>query len=298
MLLCANALYLDFVCDRSMTTAIKNKHSERSLTEAILKTWKADSMTPRYITAIQVNNGAGFAYNRTIDAIVFDTWPSGGLQLHGLEIKVTKADLRIELQNTLKFAEFAPHLDLFSIVAPKGIVDLLLLPSKWGLYVLTDGGNLRARRKPLMLHDDEGKGKTTSRSVFAAFARSLVVRSLSHEATIAAYDEGHKKGKSEVAYGLKRAQQDKESLEAAIASFEKASGVEIRSWQAQQIGEAVKVVLSGGVARKIRFGPNIRKVGEDFIKLANDLENLKNEYDSLGSEEEPLDKQLEQFTKG
>ena len=248
--------------------------SETTLTKAILKTWNLDSFRPRYITAVQVNNGAGFAYGRTIDAIVFDTWPSSGLHFHGLEIKVTKSDLRRELQNTQKFAEFAPYLDLFSIVAPKGIVDLKLLPSKWGLYVETDEGTLRARRKPLMLHD-EGKRKTISRSMSAAFARALVVRSLSNEATIAAYEDGLETGKKDMEHDLKVANRTLESLQITIDAFEKASGITITSWMGKQIGEIVNMILNGGLERKIRYAPNVRKLAEQMLKLADELDELQ-----------------------
>lgn len=247
---------------------------EATLTKAILKTWNLDSFRPRYITAVQVNNGAGFAYGRTIDAIVFDTWPSSGLHFHGLEIKVTKTDLRRELQNTQKFAEFAPYLDLFSIVAPKGIADLKLLPPKWGLYVMTDEGTLRARRKPLMLHD-EGKRKTISRTMSAAFARALVVRSLSNEATIAAYEDGMESGKNELAYELKVANKTLESLRDTVAAFEKESGITIVSWRGKEIGQIVHMILNGGLERKIRYAPNVRKLGEQMLKLADEMDELQ-----------------------
>ncbi len=162
---------------------------EAELIAAAQKTWPMHGPRPRYVTAVQVHNGAGFAYGRTLDLIVFDTWPSGGLHLHGIEIKCSQSDLRRELQDTAKSAEFSAFLDFFSVAAPAGIVDLGLLPPKWGLYCPTVDGTLKARRKPLMLHS-EGKRHAMDRSLAAAFVRALVDRSLSAEALKAEYQRG------------------------------------------------------------------------------------------------------------
>lgn len=252
--------------------------SEATLTKAIMKTWSANSRQPRFIVAVQVNNGAGFSYNRTIDAVVFDTWPSGGLHLHGLEIKSTKADLRRELQNTEKFAGFAQHLDQFSIVAPRGVVDIKLLPPKWGLYVEIDDGTVRARRKPLMLHD-EGRRLTINRSLAAAFARALVTRSLSNEAKVAEFKRGQEHGKNEMKRDIKHSQRELDVFVEAIENFETASGIKIDRWKGGQMGEAVRLIVDGGIAGKIRYAPNLRKLGEELLKLAGELDRLKEMLD-------------------
>jgi hypothetical protein len=252
--------------------------NETKLTAAILETWPMEVTLPRYITAIQVHNAAGYGYSRKLDAIVFDTWPSGDLLVHGLEIKCTKADLRRELQNTKKFSDFSPHLDLFSIVAPKGIADLKLLPPKWGLYCPTDDGKLRARRRPLMLHTD-GQRREASLSFMAAFVRALVVRSISDDGKKAEFARGE-------AYGERTMKEEVESLtrevakyKQAIETFEEASGVTIVSWNAGTIGEAVEVVLSGKIMRRIQYSPNIRNMGEKLIKLADELDALQERFD-------------------
>ena len=255
----------------------KAKHTEATLTEAILRNWPHDGMRPRYVTAVQVNSGAGFNYSRRLDAIVFDTWPGGGLTLHGLEIKTSKADLRSELQNTRKQADWSPHLDYFSIVAPKGIVDLKLLPPKWGLFIPTDEGKLRARRKPLSMHAEDRRD--ISRSMAAAFARALVVRSLSREATASAFERGRESEAKHSEVELGRLSGKVESLTQSIQDFEEVSGVKIRSWDEGRVGEAVKVVLEGGLERRLRYAGGIRNLGEKIIQLADELDALKQGYD-------------------
>ncbi len=248
------------------------EHTEGTLTSAILQTWTFTSGRPRYIVGIQVNNGAGFAYNRTLDAVVFDTWPSSGLSLHGLEIKVTKADLRRELQNTKKFADFAKHLDHFSIVAPPAIASLDMLPARWGLYCPDGNGKLRARRKPLMLHD-EPTG-LMSRSLAAAFMRALVSRSIDAEAQALEYDRGYANGLAEGKNQSKRAVVKMEALQGAIDKFEEASDVRIDTYNGKRIGEAVDFIMRGGLEDRVRFAPNIRELGTKLIDLADQLEDI------------------------
>jgi hypothetical protein len=248
--------------------------SEAELLAAIQKTWPMHSLRPRFVVAVQVHNGAGFSYGRRLDAVVLDTWPSTGMYLHGMEIKCTKADLRRELQDTAKFAEFSDYLDLFSIVAPAGIVDLNLLPPKWGLYCPVVNGALRARRKPLMLHQ-EGKRKTIDRSIMAAFARALVDRSMDKEAIKAEYDRGHANGKDEGLRGHNAAIADLETYRQRVKEFQVASGLNIDEWSAGKIGEAVKVVLAGGIEQRIGYASNVRDLANRLLKLADELDELK-----------------------
>ncbi len=250
--------------------------TEADLTAAILRRWPTEITQPRFICAVQVHNGAGHSYSRRLDAIVFDTWPSAGLHLYGLEAKTTKQDLRRELQQPAKFEAFEPHLDFFSIVAPKGIVDLALLPAKWGLYILGDDDKLVARRKPLKLHDE--KRRTLSRSMAAAFMRALVDRSLSDEAKKAEFERGQRSGELFWEPKTKEIQRQLEEHQTAIAEFYEASGINLHTWSGRKIGEAVNLVLKGGITDRIRYSPDIRKLAERLIELADQLDDLKEAF--------------------
>lgn len=254
------------------------EHTEATLTQAIRRQWGCvDAKQPRYVVAVQVNNGAGFSYGRILDAVVFDTWPSKGLLLHGMEIKVSKPDLRRELQDTRKFAEFAPHLDTFSIVAPKGVASLDLLPGRWGLYCPDDKGGLRTQRKPLMLHDD-GHRKEINRSVMAAFCRALVARSMSREGLKEEYDRGLAAGKEIAERETARLRRDHENLSDAVAQFEAASGIKVDTWDdVGRIGEAVKFVRSGGLDSRFSYSADLRDLGNRLLSLADELDVMKDQ---------------------
>lgn len=255
------------------------EHNEATLTEAIRRTWPSHFRSqPRYVMAVQVRDGAGFSAMRTLDAIVFDTWPSKGLELHGLEIKTTTADLRRELSNPKKFGRFEPLLDRFSIVAPLGVVDLSLLPKRWGLYCPTDGGKLRARRKPLPLRPGTAPPATIDRSFAASFVRALVDRSLNKTTIQAEYDRGYQRGQASKESDVERAEKRVEEIRQRISTFEENSGVKLDPWNAGRIGEAVKLILNGGIKHRISYRSSIRGVGERMIELANELDALDKQF--------------------
>jgi hypothetical protein len=214
-------------------------HTEDTLLVALRATYGFTNDRPRYVCAFHVNDGAGYSYGRCLDAIVFDTWPSDGLRLHGFEVKISASDFRRELQDTRKAAAFLPMLDTFSILAPRGIVDREILPKAWGLYHPTDDGRVKAARKPLMLHTD-GKRDDVDRSLMAAFSRALVQRSLSQEAEREAYDRGVKQGSASAAVRLEQAEGQAASLQTSVNEFEAASGVQITRYNGRAAGEAFR----------------------------------------------------------
>lgn len=255
-------------------------HTEKSLSAAILKTWggvPSQGGGVRYVVALQVNNGAGFSFGRTLDAIVFDTWQSKGLTLDGFEIKVRKSDLRRELQDPSKSAGFTDHLDTFSIVAPKAVIDRDIIPKRWGIYVPDDKGTLRTIRKPLYLHDDSRDRTHVDRSIMAAFSRALVQRSLSREAEDLAYDRGYRNGEKSTQYKLDQATRSLAELAEAVAEFKDASGVEITAYRGREVGEAFEAFcrLSGKGWNCGLPIEDARRVVGRMESLAADLEVLK-----------------------
>lgn len=249
--------------------------SEKDLTDAVLNRW-ATGNPPRYVAAVQVNNGAGYSYTRTLDAIVLDTWPSSGIIFHGLEMKTTRSDLRRELRNPRKYREFEPFLDRFSVVAAKGVLGLDLLPDKWGAYVLKDDGNLHTLRAPLPLHDDH---PDFPRGVVAAFSRALVERSLSEDAKKRAYERGKAHAEERAQRKIEDCKRKLNAMNQSMVEFEEKSGLKLKSWSAGEMGEAVSLIMAGGLERRLRFVHDIRDVGERMVQLADELDALKERYE-------------------
>lgn len=152
------------------------KHTERSVLDALHRRYcvpGGHGRPQRYVIAEHVPDHPWMP-RRTIDAVVVDTWPGSftdaattGYGLHGIEVKVTRSDLRRELADLTKSGEFIDDtgrggeergiLSHYSILAPtdalKGWRDMGI-PDTWGILTLKDDGTIRAARKPTRLRDE------------------------------------------------------------------------------------------------------------------------------------------------
>lgn len=95
--------------------------------------------------AFEVAAGTGALARRRVDAVVMDLWPSRGLTLHAMEIKVSVSDLKRELADGSKAEEIAQYCDLFSLVVPKGLISpnrMNEVPKAWGVIEVDGNENL------------------------------------------------------------------------------------------------------------------------------------------------------------
>lgn len=180
--------------DQGMTDA---KHTERSALDALHRRYCVPGgygRPQRHVIAEHVPDHP-WRPRRTIDAIVVDTWPgtyvnaeAAGYGLHGIEVKVTRSDLRRELADLTKSGEFIDDtgrggeergiLSHYSILAPtdvlKGWRDMGI-PDTWGILALKDDGTIRAARKPTRLRDEVrltiGAAATLARAVHKTTAQ-------------------------------------------------------------------------------------------------------------------------------
>ena len=78
----------------------------------------------------------------TIDALAFNAWPSKGNALHGLEIKLSRADWLRELRDPVKSEVMRKQVDKMFVVAPPGVVcqkkDKDVLGTQWGYYEIQE----------------------------------------------------------------------------------------------------------------------------------------------------------------
>jgi len=88
----------------------------------------------RWVFATHVRSDAGFDATRTADAIAMDLWPSKGLELHGFEVKISRADWLRELAKPDKSVPVGRYCDRWWLVVPdRAIVRPGELPADWGL---------------------------------------------------------------------------------------------------------------------------------------------------------------------
>jgi hypothetical protein len=126
---------------------------------------------PEYGIVFEVAAATGWRANRHIDAMAMSLWPSRGLDLHGIEIKVDRGDWRREKKNPAKAEELAQFCDYFWVAAPDCVVPIAELPAAWGLLELR-GTRIVITRPATKTPSIDG-GRALLAAVFRAAARPV-----------------------------------------------------------------------------------------------------------------------------
>lgn len=153
----------------------------------------------RWAVAEEVGNSTGLAQSRRLDMVVINCWESDGFCIEGIEIKVSKSDLKHELENPQKHNLFFTDLDFYSLAAPREIIDMDVVPKHWGVYEVyrrNDGElAMKCKRRPIAL-DDHGSD-SVSRGFMASLCRHLFALSPSNRMVREAEERGYKRGVSQ-----------------------------------------------------------------------------------------------------
>ena len=167
---------------------------------ALLKEKYADRF--RYACASEVPSKTGFG-DRRFDFVAVNCWQSDGLKIEVFEIKISKSDLKHELEHPEKHNWAFSEIDAYWLVAPAEIIDMDILPKKWGVMSVKDG-KLNVLRKPIPLHDDAQHYDVIKRDFAIAILRSMnnasLQKALLDRELRDAKDEAYNRGKED---GLK-----------------------------------------------------------------------------------------------
>jgi len=199
---------------------------------------------PEWALMFEVRNAAGFDSNRSADAVAMHLWPSRGLEIRGIEIKVSRSDWRRELKNPEKAEVIAQYCDTWWVAAPAGLVPIEEMPAGWGLQEW-DGKKWRtakaAEKKPA--------APLTRDFVAPLLRRACEIDAKEIEAIV------KKRVAASEAYitkaiedGIDRRTLETKVLRDAVRAFEAAAGIKIEdAWTAGEIGQAVRVIRAIGV---------------------------------------------------
>jgi hypothetical protein len=195
----------------------------------------------------EVGDATGYrGRRRRADCIAMGLWPSRGIHLEGIEIKVSRSDWIAELKSPEKADAIGKYCDFWWLaVADETIVKDGELPANWGLLVL-DGTKLRCAKQAPKL-----EAEALDRGFVAALLRRAA--EAQDQVRAAAFAEGCEKGRADAPQVQERdrsnAERDLEALRASLAAFELASGLTIDGWNGGIIGDVV-----AKIQRLRRFG--------------------------------------------
>lgn len=239
---------------------------------AVLTLLRTRFAAPAFAVIPQVRNGTGWSRRtvRTADALVMGLYPSRGLHLTGVEIKVDRYDWLRELKAPDKAEDIARFCDFWVVaVGDKGIVEPGELPPNWGLLV-PNGQSLRYAVEPKIL-----TATPVDRAFLAAILRRaaecVVPKDGIEELLVARFEAGLKQGEENVRHQTARTERTLSELQGVVRTFEAAAGVKIDRWDAPKIGAAVKFVLEGGVDQ---LRQRLDRVGRDARGIAEHVEEV------------------------
>lgn len=215
------------------------KHTEGSLQRLIGKRYSA----PAFATLLHVRNQTGFRRTvRTADALTMSLYPSRGLEVMGFEIKCSRTDWKKELEDPTKAEEILRFCDRWwVVVADNMIVQPGELPPTWGL--------LEAKKDCLVCKAEAPKltPQTISREFLAGILRNVTETNVPRASMS---DELEARYKAGFDYGVKTGQRDAgraprelAELQKTVAEFKEASGIKLESWDAGEVGKAVRLLV-------------------------------------------------------
>lgn len=219
---------------------------------------------PAWVLLPQVRNGTGYSRRvRTADALAASVWPSRGLYFAGVEIKVSKSDWSRELANAEKSAEIQQYCLRWYIAAPQGVVPEAELPPTWGLI------ECKGDKAAIVKAAPDLQPVAPDIAFVCAVLRGVQDCTVPAEQVSDRIQEAVNAARS--GWASDRNYQH-EALKASVAAFEAASGVTIGvSWEAGNIGQAVKMVRECGASRVVDrlrdFRDAARKIADHTDKV-------------------------------
>lgn len=245
---------------------------------------------PAHVWLCEVRNQTGYSRSdRRADALVISAWPSRGIWMAGIEVKVSRSDWKHELDQPKKSHEIQRFCDFWYIAAAEGVVDPAEVPTTWGFYEVAATG-----KRPVTLV--KPAPKLTPEPLTATFVASVLRNQADSSDAIrkAGHSEGwqaareHFGGTDSVAsqyeaslrtangkLAITERERDAYKAEAAgiratVEEFERESGVTglifNRGWKA---GTSVAELYR--VAQTLKHYGGATRMAETFEQLANDL---------------------------
>jgi hypothetical protein len=256
--------------------------TERAVFDALRNTYEA----PAYAVLPGVANGTGSHKSRTIDAVFMSLWPSRGLALHGVEIKVSRNDWTRELADPAKQEAHFKHLDHFWLaVGDESIVREGELPETWGLLVPARTKLKVIKPAPLLKPDP------MTRAMLAAILRRANEHINSGELRASIRAEVEAAVGEELARLREQAREHQRGLAMAkhgalMARFCERAGVHFDTWNSDALDRAADFVKTIGVGGYRNTIADLRRqamatkqtasrVAEDADSLLADLAKLE-----------------------
>jgi hypothetical protein len=235
--------------------------------------------TREYALLFEVGSGTGIEARRHADAVVMGLWPSRGLEVEGIEIKVSRSDWQTELKKPEKAEAVARFCNRWWIVAAAGIVKPEELPVTWGLMELAEPGSSLRVRVPAPAKPADPLDRTfvaaMLRRASEADLAEVNLRVQEHTAAIQKAADERIECEVERRCGkLREAQEQVRKLEAEL-------GFSLTGWHAPE-GLAAKIKFAQALGIGNSYGGALRGLADETKRLHAALEQFVSEHAPAG----------------
>jgi hypothetical protein len=182
---------------------------------------------PEWAVMWEVGDATGARQRRYADAVMMSLWPSRGLELHGVEIKVTRSDFKREAADPTKAEAIARFCDRWWVHTSPGVVDdLSALPMTWGLREF-DGKAWKTIREASKLEPEP-----MTRTFLAALLRRADETMTADARAIARKELEAARAKipEEIERAIAARTSRREELADKVKKFQEQTGINLDSW--------------------------------------------------------------------
>lgn len=226
----------------------------------------------KYVKILEAPDGPS-RQGRKVDFLAASVWHSHGYVIDAVEIKASVGDARRELADPSKSDFWWHHSDRFWVACPSAVASKIKdqLPPSWGLLSVSEKGSIRAAvqapkrkdRRPFTWPQVVGLLR-------ASIDAGLSVR-------VRQFQLGYAKGQAQA----EKVPSDRrvaflqgkvETLEAAIAGFEEASGIQLDLYNGPKLGAEFKRLDQAGLRRYDLDG--LTRVAEKLTRQAEEIRGI------------------------
>lgn len=236
--------------------------------------------TAEYALMFEVGNTTGAGVSRHADAVAMNLWPSRGLLIEGIEVKVSRSDWLREIKNPEKAEAIAQYCDKWWIVAPEGIVQTQEIPALWGYMSVNDKGAIRVVKQAPQKSKDEvsalNRGFVAAMLRRASEADAAVVEKLVSQGVAKRLANMQ----AEIDKEVERRSRVHGAVEERLAKLKEAGLYLEGHWT-----DVDEIVRSYKLGKSLRMGyaiGGLKHKADDLIKVA---ETLRDVHEALFAEE-------------
>lgn len=225
--------------------------------------------SPAHVLLEEVRSHTGAGRERYADALVASVWPSRGLWLAGIEVKISRADWRKELKSPEKAEAISKFCDYWWVAAPRGIVPPETLPATWGLIevhgargcdVVVDAPKLTpiplttAFAASIMRNIDKAAQNATERALakLRTEQQAVISGALTAEARVRGAEYRAQMAERATEY----AQRDVDKMRSLMTAYAEATGI-----QPEELLRTVRLDACPSAAETYRFVRHMQRSG-------------------------------------